>query len=58
MREKWEKLLDDVYGFCDKNDISNLEMEDKYIDFQRRGKKIEITYKHYYQVDCFSDIID
>ncbi|CAD6333648.1 unnamed protein product [Miscanthus lutarioriparius] len=57
-REKWEKLLVDVYGFCEKNDISKLEMEDEYIDPKKRRHKSGITNKHYYQVDCFNDIID
>ena len=57
-KEKWVKLLDDVHGFCDKNDISKLEMEDEYIDPKKRSHKSGITNKHYYQVDCFNDIID
>jgi hypothetical protein len=57
-REKWGKLLDDVYGFYEKNDISKLEMEDEYIDPKKRRQKSRITNKHYYQVDCFNDIID
>jgi hypothetical protein len=56
--EKWENLLDDVYGFCDKNDISKLGMEEEYIDPQKKRKKTRIANKHYYQVDCFNDIID
>ena len=51
-KEKWVKLLDDVHGFCDKNDICKLEMEDEYIDPKKRRHKSGITNKHYYQVDC------
>ncbi|XP_066384858.1 uncharacterized protein [Miscanthus floridulus] len=57
-KEKWVKLLDDVHGFCDKNDICKLEMEDEYIDPKKRRHKSGITNKHYYQVDCFNDVID
>jgi len=57
-KEKWAKLLDDVHGFCDKNDICKLEMEDEYIDPKKRRHKSGITNKHYYQVDCFNDVID
>ena len=57
-REKWEKLIDDVYEFCEKNDIAKLKMEDEYIDPKKRRHKSGITNKHYYQVDCFNDIID
>jgi len=47
-----------VHEFCDKNDISNLEMEDEYIDPKKQRHKSGITNKHYYQVDCFNDVID
>ncbi|KAG8060174.1 hypothetical protein GUJ93_ZPchr0002g23303 [Zizania palustris] len=47
-REKWMMLLDDVHGFCDKNDICKLEMEDEYIDPKKRRHKSGITNKHYY----------
>jgi hypothetical protein len=57
-KEKWGKLLDDVHEFCDKNDICKLEMEDEYIDPKKRRHKSGITNKHYYQVDCFNDVID
>jgi hypothetical protein len=40
--KKWEKLLDGVYEFCDKNDISKLELEDEYIDPHQRRKKLEL----------------
>jgi hypothetical protein len=53
-----EKLLDEVYEFCDKNDISKLEMEDEYIDPKKKRHRSGITNKHYYQVDCFNDVID
>jgi len=44
--EKWEKLLDEVHEFCDKNDISKLEMEDEYIDPKKQRHKFGITNKH------------
>ena len=40
------------------NDICKLEMEDKYNDPKKRRHKSRITNKHYYQVDCFNDVID
>ena len=54
----WESLLGDVYGFCDKYDITKLEMEDEYINPKRPRQKTGITNKHHYEVDCFNDIID
>jgi hypothetical protein len=47
-----------VYEFYDKNDISKLEMEDEYIDPKKKRHRSGITNKHYYQVDCFNDVID
>ena len=38
--------------------ISKLEMEDAYVNPQQQRKKFGITNKHYYQVDCFNNIID
>nr|CAD39903.2 OSJNBa0065B15.7 [Oryza sativa Japonica Group] len=57
-REKWEKVLDEVSDFCDNYDIVKLEIEDTYIDPKKRRHKSGITNKHYYQVDCFNDVID
>ncbi|KAG8090684.1 hypothetical protein GUJ93_ZPchr0011g26998 [Zizania palustris] len=54
----WESLLGDVYGFCDKYDITKLEMEDEYINPKRARQKTGITNKHHYEVDCFNDILD
>lgn len=53
-----EKLLSDVYAFCDKNDMIKLEMEETYIDPQRPRRKNGITNMHHYHVDCFNTIID
>jgi hypothetical protein len=52
------KILEEVYDFCDKNDITREEMENAYIDSKRRRKKSGITNKHHYQIDCFNQVID
>ena len=57
-REEWEKVLDEVYEFCDKHDISKLEMDEAYIDPTKPRKKTGITNKHHFQVDCFNEILD
>ncbi|KAG2628472.1 hypothetical protein PVAP13_3KG389954 [Panicum virgatum] len=41
----WDKLLDEVNGFCDLHEIDRVEME-------------RIRNKHHYAVDCFNDVID
>jgi hypothetical protein len=33
-------------------------MEDEYIDPKKQMPKSGITNEHYYQVDCFNDVID
>jgi hypothetical protein len=58
LEEKNGENYYDVYEFCDKNDISKLEMEDEYIDPKKKRHRSRITNKHYYQVDCFNDVID
>ena len=57
-RDGWDKLLDEVNGFCDLHEIDRVEMESAYIDPRQRRKKIGIRNKHHYTVDCFNDVID
>jgi hypothetical protein len=57
-RERWGEILDDVHDICDKNDICKLEMENEYVDPKKQRHKSGITNQHYYQVDCFNDVID
>jgi hypothetical protein len=57
-RSGWEKLLEEVYEFCEKNDIIREEMENAYVDPKNRRKKYGITNKHHYQIDCFNEVFD
>lgn len=41
-REKWVKILDDVHGFCDNNDICKLEMEDELLIQRSGGINLEL----------------
>ncbi|KAL6645146.1 hypothetical protein ACP70R_016754 [Stipagrostis hirtigluma subsp. patula] len=54
----WEKVVNEVYSFCDMHDIIKLEMEDAYVDPKKPRQKSGITNKHHYEVDCFNDILD
>jgi len=38
-RDGWDKLLDEVNGFCDLQEIDRVEMESAYIDPRQRRKK-------------------
>jgi hypothetical protein len=57
-REDWDKLLAEVYAFCDKHNIAKLEMGEAYVDPKNIRKKTGITNKHHFQVECFNDVID
>ena len=57
-RDGWEQTLGEVYAFCDEHDISELEMDEPYIDPTRPRKKSGITNKHHFQVDCFNEVFD
>jgi hypothetical protein len=51
-------VLEEVYDFCDKNDIIREEIKNTYIDPKKRRKKSGITNKQHYQIDCFNEVID
>jgi hypothetical protein len=57
-RKDWDKLLAEVYAFCDKHDIAKLEIGEAYADPKNVRKKTGITNKHHFQVECFNDVID
>ena len=57
-RNGWESVLHEAYVFCDKHDISKLEMEDQYVNPKKPRQKTGITNRHHYEVDCFNDVID
>ena len=57
-RHGWDSVLDEVYAFCEKHDISKLEMGEAYVNPKKPRQKSGITNKHHYDVDCFNDILD
>jgi hypothetical protein len=57
-RHGWEKLESDVYNFCDKYDLTKLEMGEVHINPKKPRQKTGITNKHHYEVDCFNNVID
>jgi hypothetical protein len=56
--EGWEKLLKEVYVFCDKHDIPKLEMSEAYIDPKNTRRKTGITNQHHFKVETFNVILD
>jgi hypothetical protein len=47
-REDWDKLLAEVYAFCDKHDMAKLEIGEAYVDPKNVRKKTGITNKHHF----------
>jgi hypothetical protein len=56
--EDWDKVLAEVYAFCDKHGIVMLEMDEAYVDPKNVRKKTGINNKHHFQVECFNVVID
>jgi hypothetical protein len=54
----WDLILGEAYAFCDKHNLSKLEMGEEYVNPKKPRQKTGITNKHHYQVDCFNDVID
>jgi hypothetical protein len=54
----WDSLLSDVHEFCEKHDIVMLEMEEAYVNPNKKWQKTGITNQHHYHVDCFNDVLD
>jgi hypothetical protein len=57
-RDGWEKLLEEVYAFCDKHDIAKLEMSETYIDPKNTRRRSGITNRHHFQVETFNVVLD
>jgi hypothetical protein len=56
-RDGWEKLLEEVYAFCDTHDIAKLEMSETYID-PNNTRRTGITNRHHFQVKTFNVVLD
>uniref|UniRef100_A0A0A9GZJ4 HAT C-terminal dimerisation domain-containing protein n=1 Tax=Arundo donax TaxID=35708 RepID=A0A0A9GZJ4_ARUDO len=57
-RHGWQSMLGEAYAFCDKHDLSKLEMGDDYVNPKKPRQKTGITNQHHYEVDCFNDVLD
>lgn len=57
-RHGWDSVLDGVYAFCEKYDISKLEIGEAYVNPKKLCQKSGITNKHHYDVDYFNDVLD
>ncbi|XP_049352794.1 uncharacterized protein LOC125817296 [Solanum verrucosum] len=59
MREsKWNSLVEDIYLFCEKNDIMIPKMDEKYGLGKSKRKSSSVTYSHHLCVEVFYAVID
>lgn len=54
----FHSLLKMTSSFCEKHDIEMLNLEDEYVNPKRPRQKTNITYRHYYEFNCFNTVVD
>ncbi|KAJ9543571.1 hypothetical protein OSB04_023278 [Centaurea solstitialis] len=54
----FDSILEKVTSFCDKYDIEIVSMNEDYVNPKSRRQKSNITYRHYYEYDCFNTVVD
>ncbi|RWR86320.1 Dimer_Tnp_hAT domain-containing protein/DUF4371 domain-containing protein [Cinnamomum micranthum f. kanehirae] len=54
----WDSLLSQVHSFCNKHEISILNMDDLFLERQRSRCQGELTNLHYYRFDIFYTVIE
>ncbi|XP_037433105.1 uncharacterized protein LOC119300157 [Triticum dicoccoides] len=54
----WNPLLSKVCSFCNKNDISVMDMEKEYANPKKPRQRTGINNEHHYRVDCFFAVLD
>ena len=56
--EGFDSLLLKVHSFCEKFDISVLDMESAYVDPKKPRQKTGINNEHHYRIDYFFAVLD
>jgi hypothetical protein len=56
--EGWNSLMEKVTCFCEKYDISIVDMEIDYVNPKKPRQKTGINNEHHYRVDCFFAVLD
>ncbi|GKB81797.1 zinc finger MYM-type protein 1-like protein [Tanacetum coccineum] len=54
----FDSLLTKISSFCDNHDIEMLNMNEEYVNPKKQREKTSITYRHYYEFDCFNTVAD
>ncbi|XP_060195472.1 uncharacterized protein LOC132624761 [Lycium barbarum] len=59
MRETgWKPLLDDVFSFCDAQDILILKLDESYFLGKSKRKSSGVCYSHHLHIEIFCAVID
>ncbi|KAJ9562232.1 hypothetical protein OSB04_007392, partial [Centaurea solstitialis] len=54
----FDSLLEKVISFCNKYEIEVVSMNEDYVNPKSRRQKSNITYRHYFEYDCFHTVVD
>ncbi|KAD3640818.1 hypothetical protein E3N88_30041 [Mikania micrantha] len=56
--EGFKEFFDKVNLFCEKHELEVVNMNDEYINPKSPRQKTNITYRHYFEYDCFNAVLD
>ena len=51
-------MLENVLSFCEKHDLSVLDLNAQYFQSRRRHQQNQIIVEHHYHFDIFNEVID
>ena len=51
-------MLENVLSFCEKHDLSVLDLNAQYFQSRRQHQQNQITVEHHYHFDIFNKVID
>ncbi|CAH9105790.1 unnamed protein product [Cuscuta epithymum] len=54
----WGSHLRKISSFCEKYEVSMLDMEANFVNPKRPRQRTNITYQHHYEFECFNTVMD
>ncbi|CAH9119284.1 unnamed protein product, partial [Cuscuta europaea] len=54
----WDSHLRKILEFCEKHEISVLNMDEDFVNPRRPRQRTNITNRHHYEYECFNTIMD
>ena len=54
----WDSLLNKISSFCEKHDISILNMEEEFVNPKKPRQRTNVTNLHHYMVECLYTVVD